>query len=206
MLINIPKVSQPSPFRDRLTQQDQILILSGMTWDDFEQLTSEEYSGYRISYFDGEIIIVSPGRNHERIAESINYLIAAYCRQYNILYYPFRSTTLKNPPLAGKEPDVSFAFGTDKDIPDLAVEVIFSSGGVADLRKYRNLKIPEVWLWQNNVITFFQLENDNYQIIEKSKYLSNLESSNLIKYINRGLTESPLTIEAEFLKQLKDRD
>ena len=121
MLINIPKVSQPSLFRDRLTQQDQILILFGTTWDDFEQLTSEEYSGYRISYFDGEIIIVSPGRNHERIAEIINYLIVAYCRQYNILYYPFRSTTLKNAPLAGKEPDVSFAFGTDKDIPDLAV-------------------------------------------------------------------------------------
>ncbi len=203
MLINIPKVSQPSPFRDRLTQQDQILILSGMTWDDFEQLASEEYTGYRISYFDGEIIIVSPGRNHERIAESINYLIAAYCRQYNILYYPFRSTTLKNPPLAGKEPDVSFAFDTDKDIPDLAVEVIFSSGGVADLQKYRNLKIPEVWFWQNNVITFYHLENNNYQIVDKSKYLSNLESSNLIKYINRGLTESPLTIEAEFIKQLK---
>ena len=80
MLINIPQVSQPSPFRDRITQQDQVLILSGMTWDDFEQLTTEEYSGYRISYFDGEIIIVSPGRNHERIAENINYLIMVYCR------------------------------------------------------------------------------------------------------------------------------
>ena len=204
MLINIPQVSQPSPFRDRLTQQDQILILSGMTWDDFEQLTSEEYSGYRISYFDGEIIIVSPGRNHERIAEIINYLIIAYCREYHILYYPVRSSTLKNPPLAGKEPDVSFAFGKDKDIPDLAVEVIFSSGGVADLQKYQVLKISEVWFWQNNVITFYQLKNNNYQVIEKSKYLSNLESSNLIRYINRGLTESPLTIEAEFIKQFDE--
>ncbi len=72
MLINIPKVRQSDRFNDNLTRQDQTLILSGMTWDDFEQLTSEEYSGYRISYFDGEIIIVSPGRNHERIAEIIN--------------------------------------------------------------------------------------------------------------------------------------
>ncbi|MGK7896874.1 MAG: Uma2 family endonuclease [Xenococcus sp. (in: cyanobacteria)] len=172
-----------------------------MTWDDFEQLISEEYSGYRISYFDGEIIIVSPGRNHERIAEIINYLIIAYCRKYQILYYPFRSTTLKNPPLAGKEPDVSFAFGKDKELRDLAVEVIFSSRGVSDLQKYQILKIPDVWFCQNNVITFYQLKNNNYQVIEKSKYLSNLESSNLIKYINRGLTESPLTIEAEFIQQ-----
>ena len=201
MLINIPKVGQSYLFHNRLTQQDQTLILSGMTWDDFEQLIDEEYSGYRLSYFDGEIIIVSPGRNHERIAEIINYLIVAYCRQYNILYYPFRSTTLKNPPVAGKEPDVSFSFGKDKDFPDLAVEVVFSSGGIADLQKYRILKIPEVWFWQNNVITFYQLKNNRYQVIEKSKYLSKLESSNIIKFINRGLIESPLTIEAEFIKQ-----
>ncbi len=201
MLINIPKVSQSYIFYNRLTQQDQTLVLSGMTWDDFEQLISEEYSGYRISYFDGEITIVSPGRNHERIAEIINYLIVAYCRQYNILYYPFRSTTLKNPPVAGKEPDVSFSFGKDKDLPDLAVEVVFSSGGIADLQKYRILKIPEVWFWQNKAITFYQLKNNRYQVIKKSKYLSKLESSNIIEFINRGLTESPLTIEAEFIKQ-----
>ncbi len=90
----------------------------------------------------------------------------------------------------------------DKDLPDLAVEVIFSSGGVADLQKYQSLKIPEVWFWQNNVITFYQLENNNYQVIETSKYLSNLESSKIINFINRGLTESPLTIEAEFIKYL----
>ncbi|HHP7230146.1 MAG TPA: Uma2 family endonuclease [Xenococcaceae cyanobacterium] len=203
MLINIPQVSQPARFCDRLNQQDQTLILSGMIWDDFEQLISEAYSGYRISYFGGEITIVSPGRNHERIAETINYLIIAYCREYQILYYPFRSTTLKNPPLAGKEPDVSFAFNQDKYLPDLAVEVVFSSGEVADLQKYRVLGIPEVWFWQNNIITFYQLENDNYQVIKKSQYLSNLESSNLINFINRGLTESPLTIEAEFIKQFK---
>lgn len=202
MLINIPGVNQSASFGTRLTRQDQILILSGMRWDDFEQLIAEEYSGYRISYFDGEIIIVSPGRNHERIAEIINYLIVAYCRKYNILYYPFRSTTLKNPPLAGKEPDVSFAFNQDKELPDLAVEVVFSSGGVADLKKYQALEIPEVWFWKNDVITFYQLENNEYQVIEKSQYLSNIESSNLINFVNRALTESPLTIEADFIKQL----
>ncbi|MEM6612464.1 MAG: Uma2 family endonuclease, partial [Cyanobacteria bacterium P01_C01_bin.72] len=193
MLINIPQVNQFSSFRNRLTQQDQILVLSGMTWDDFEQLIGEEYSGYRLSYFDGEIVIVSPGRNHERIAEIINYLIIAYCRQYSILYYPFRSTTLKNAPVAGKEPDVSFAFDKDKDLPDLAVEVVFSSGGIAELTKYRALKIPEVWFWQNQMITFYQLTNNGYQVIEQSNHLSQIESSNIIKFINRGLLERGLS-------------
>ncbi|MGL6340298.1 MAG: Uma2 family endonuclease, partial [Waterburya sp.] len=147
MLINIPfnNYLNDTKFCDRLTIQDQILILSGMTWLDFEKLNSEKYSGYKISYFAGEIVIVSPGRNHERIAEIINYLVVAYCRQHNILFFPFRSTILKIPPLVAKEPDVSFAFNTDKNLPDLAIEVIFSSGGIIDLQKYQALGIKEVW-------------------------------------------------------------
>ncbi len=34
----------------KLANQDQVLILTGMTWEDFEQLTDEEYLGYRASY------------------------------------------------------------------------------------------------------------------------------------------------------------
>ena len=48
---------------------------------------------------------------------------------------------------------------------------------------------------------FYQLQNNNYQIISKSKYLPRLASSNLIGFVNRGLKESPLTIEADFIKQ-----
>ena len=110
---------------DRLNQQDQTLRLAGMDWADYEQLLSEEYPGYRLSFFKGIITLVSPSKNHERIAEVISCLIMAYCRKFNLLYYPMRSTTLKQKPLVGKEPDVSYAFGTDKDIPDLAIEVVF---------------------------------------------------------------------------------
>ena len=52
---------------------------------------------------------------------------------------------MKNPETVGKEPDTSYAFGTDKAIPDLAVEVVFSSGGTADLIKYQYLRVGEVW-------------------------------------------------------------
>lgn len=188
----------------KLANEDQILILTGMTWEDFEQLTSEEYLGYRASYNNGEITIVSPGRNHERIAKTIQILVVAYCRKYHKPYFPFGSTTLKNPPLAGKEPDTAFAFDTDKDIPDLAVEVIFSSGSVADLEKYQMLGVKEVWLWKNSELTFYQLSDNGYQIITKSHCLGNLKSSEFAGFVNRGLTESPLFIEQDFLQILPD--
>lgn len=199
-------ISEKLPLNSiKLATQDQVLILTGMAWSDFEQLTTEEYLGYRASYRDGEITIVSPGRNHERIAKTIEILVVAYCRKYNKTYFPFGSTTLKNPPLAGKEPDTAFAFDTDKEIPDLAVEVIFSSGSITDLEKYQILGVKEVWLWKNSELTFYQLLDNGYQIITSSNCLANLNSSEFTKFVNRGLTESPLLIEKALLQMLSNQ-
>ena len=187
---------------DRLQRQDQTLSLAGMTWIDYEKFDSEEYPGYRVSYFDGVITLVSPSKNHERIAQTIAILVFTYCRKYNLPYFPLGSTRLQNKPLAGKEPDVSFAFNTDKDIPDLAVEVIFSSGSFDDLDKYQAIGVNEVWFWKNNQITFYQLQTQGYIEIYTSKFLPNLSSKILENFVSQGLTKSLLAIEADFLQQI----
>ena len=187
---------------DRASQSDQVLSLSNMSWSDYEQLTGGEYLSYRAAYFDGVITIVSPSRNQEKIAEIINGLVKTYCRKFKVSYFPLGSMTLKNPPLAGKEPDHSFAFGEDKSLPDLAIEVNFTNGGLADLEKYQSLGIKEVWFWANNEITFYRLQDSGYVAINQSACLPNLSSDFLISFVNRGLSETPLIIEADFFEQL----
>ena len=59
---------------ERLTRQDQILTLSGMNWNDYEQLTQAN-SHYLLSYLEGVITIVSPSRSHEAIERTISILI-----------------------------------------------------------------------------------------------------------------------------------
>ena len=189
--------------KERARQSDQILSLTNMNWSDYEQFTNEEYLGYRASYYNRVITIVSPSLKHETIAEVISGLIKTYCRKYSLLYFPMGLTTLKNPPLAGKEPDTSYSFKTKKNTPDLAVEVIFYSGNIDDsLTKYKYLKVSEVWFWENNKICFYQLIDDNYVESERSLCLPKLSSNFLIDFVNRGLTESPLIIEADFLREL----
>ncbi len=187
---------------DRLQRQDQTLSLAGMTWNDYQQFDAEEYPGYRVSYFNGIITLVSPSKNHERIAQTLAILVFAYCRKYNLPYFPMGSTRLENKPIAGKEPDVSFAFNTDKDIPDLAIEVIFSSGSLDDLEKYQAIGVKEVWFWRNNQITFYQLQTQGYVEISNSIFLPNLTSKILEYFTNQGITKSPLVIEADFLQQV----
>ena len=187
---------------DRLSHQDQTFSFAGMSWADYEKLDSQEYPGYRASYFNGVITLVSPSQNHEVIAEVINYLIVAYCKHIQLPYYPMRSTRLVNKPLAGKEPDVSFSFGSRKELPDLAIEVIFSSGSINDLKRYLALRVSEVWFWQDKQLVFYHLTAEKYVEVANSVCLPNLTSKELAGFVNRGLAESPLTIEPDFIEFL----
>ena len=188
---------------ERLSHQDQTLSFAGMNWADYEKFDSQEYPGYRVSYFRGVITLVSPSQNHEVIAEVINYLIVAYCEQIQLLYYPMRSTRLVNKPLAGKEPDVSFSFSSRKKLPDLAVEAIFSSSSINDLKKYQALGVSEVWFWQDRQLTFYYLTAGKYVEVADSICLPNLAAEELASFVNRGLAESPLTIKSDFLRSLQ---
>ena len=55
---------------------------------------------------------------------------------------------------------------------------------------------------QNEQINFYQLIDSQYVEIEVSSCLPDLSSDFLIQFVNRGLAESPLTIEADFIEQL----
>ncbi len=186
----------------KLANQDQVLILTGMTWEDFEQLTNEEYLGYRASYKDGEIIIVSPGRNHENTKGLTGDLIIAYCDLAEIDYYHFGSTTLKNIPKSGKEPDNSYAIGTDKDLPDIAIEVNYSSGGIQALAIYLELGVKEVWMWdKNDQLSFYVLEGNQYIQQDRSSILPPLTSEIIEKYVKLMKNDNPRTVKKQFLKE-----
>lgn len=191
------------------TQSDRILILTEMTWFDYEKLAQDNWE-YRISYSSNVITIVSPSRNHERIAQTISILINAYCRKYQIPYFALGAKDIKKQFIAGKQPDTSYCFWTEKDPPDLAVEVNYTSGSINDLEKYKLLNVPEVWIWQDNSISFYRLKNGEYkrQCVSFNLSSSNtslnfsLNSDFLDQYIARGLTEDNLTIETEFFNAL----
>ena len=180
---------------------DKTIYLADTNWSDYEYLLCNN-NNYKISYFEGIISIVSPSRNHERISRTIFILVATYCEIYNIEYYSFGSADLKNPPYVGKQPDESYCFNIEADLPDLAIEVIFSSGGIGDLNKYFNLGIKEVWLWQNDRVTIYVLEDAGYVIKNRSLNLDRLTAEVLTKYANAGLNDSQLSIKKRFTAEI----
>jgi Uma2 family endonuclease len=79
------------------------------------------------------------------------------------------STTQEREGEAYAEPDESFCFGTQKAIPDLVIEVIFTSGSLRKLQRYRSLGIPEVWFWQDSAFSLYHLHEGDYRQITKSE-------------------------------------
>jgi Uma2 family endonuclease len=89
-----------------------------------------------------------------------------------------------------------------KQIPDLAVEVVFSSGSIEDLEKYQKLGVKEVWFWINERLEIYILKDDNYQEQNSSYNLANLDCKLLEKYISQVLNGNPRILKKAFLQEI----
>ena len=191
--------------KERFLKQDRTLSFSGMTWEDYEKFSTAEYLGYRTSFLDGVITLMSPSQNHEVIKDFIFLLIVAYCDRFDLDYFPTGSTTYKNKQKqVGKEPDVSFCFDCLKGIPDLAVEVVFSSGSTNDLQKYQKLGVKEVWFWVNNSLEIYVFADGSYQQQQNSFHLPIISSKLLTGYIAKALIDNPRILKQDFLAEIED--
>jgi len=191
--------------RDNLQQKDKLFICSNTSWGEYEAILQQKAnsSAYRISFLNGVLKIMSPSRNHEIIKDFIYLLIVSYCDAIELDYYPLGSTTLKQKDKSvGKEPDTSFCFNSLKQVPDLAVEVIFSSGSIEDLEKYQKLGVKEVWFWINDRLEIYVLIDDSYQKQNSSYNLANLDNKLLEKYISQVLTGNPRILKKAFLQDI----
>ncbi|BAU09793.1 hypothetical protein LEP3755_02680 [Leptolyngbya sp. NIES-3755] len=65
--------------------------------------------------------------------------------------------------------DESFCLDRLKPIPDLSIEVVFTSGGEEKLARYRALGVPEVWFWEDGVLKLHHLRENGYQQIDRSE-------------------------------------
>ncbi len=183
---------------------DDLYIFSNIEWSEYENILENlgDISWCRISFLDGLLEIMAPGRKHERIKELTGRLIVAYCDEKEIDYFSFGSTTLKNEKFkVGKEPDTGYAIEIDKELPDIAVEVNQTSGSINDLEKYKRLGIQEVWIWdKNDKLEFYILTNNEYIKSIKSKFLNKLESKTVQNYVKIMKEQGERIGKKEFIK------
>jgi Uma2 family endonuclease len=169
---------------------DQRLVMNSISWDRFEALlrTRGDQPVPRVAYLDGAVELMSPSKGHERIKSLIGCLVEAYAIDCGLEIMPYGSWTLKRRQRqAGAEPDECYIVGDDQDktSPDLAIEVVWTSGGLDKLEIYRRLQVGEVWVWIDGKIQVHLLRRGRYHRALRSALFPHLDLRLLGSYLDQ---------------------
>ena len=165
--------------------KDQRLIHSGMNWQQFKLLEQSfaDSPGIRLFYYGGEVEILAVSQDHETFSRLIGILLAIYFEEKGIEFTPTGSFTQEKPGVASAQADESYCIGKPKTIPDLSIEVVFTSGNLSKLNRYRELGVPEVWFWEDGLFTLHHLRADGYERIYTSEVLPDLDMELLTRSV-----------------------
>ncbi|MBI5481833.1 MAG: Uma2 family endonuclease [Deltaproteobacteria bacterium] len=169
---------------------DQRVVLHRVPWSHYEaQLALRgDVAAPRLSYLDGAMELMTPSKDHERIKSYLGRLVEAFALERGIELSPYGSWTLKQPlRQSGVEPDECYLIGGDqsRDLPDLAIEVVWTSGGIDKLEAYRRLGVAEVWLWRDGQLEAHVLRGDRYEPSPTSLCLPGLDIPLLASFLDR---------------------
>jgi Uma2 family endonuclease len=185
------------PLLDKTT--DQRIVHHG-TWEQFKfiQKGFEGSPGVRLFYYDGAIEILMPGREHEIFASIIGYLVTTFLTEKGIFFQPTRSMTQEKEGVVSAQADESYCIGSVKSIPDLSIEVVFTSGGTSKLERYKALGVPEVWFWEDGSLKLYHLRDGSYEHIDRSELpgLNDLDLDLLKRCILMAETDAGEAIRA----------
>jgi Uma2 family endonuclease len=162
---------QPATDQRPNQRPDQRIVLRG-TWEHFKLIQQgfEATPAARLSYFDGTIEILMPGPDHEFFSRVINYLVTTFLLESGIAFKPTGAMDQEKTGEAAAQADESYCLGQEfKTIPDLSIEIVYTSGGPAKLARYRALSVPEVWFWEDGTLKLHHLRPTGYEQIERSE-------------------------------------
>lgn len=164
--------------------EERRVLLSGVPWSTYVVLRdSLESPSVRMTYLDGELEIMSPSREHEVDKKQIARLLELFCLERDIPLFGYGSTTFrKEEKRRGLEPDECYCRGADREIPDIALEVIVMHGAIDKLEVYRGLGIREVWTFEDGTFRVLSLRADRYELIGVSEVLPEVDLARIAHF------------------------
>ncbi|MBD2450631.1 Uma2 family endonuclease [Nostoc sp. FACHB-152] len=188
-----------------LLQAEEIIHLSGISWQTYENLLNELSASrrLRLTYNRGNLEIMVPSPEHERYKKILGRFVETLSEELEISIDPLGSTTFKRPDSIGAEPDECFYIGNINVIrgkkridlqldppPDLVIEIDITSGSKNRFEVYAAMGVPEIWLYNGTKFTINILQNNEYVSVNQSLAFPNL----------------PLLEIADFLAQVEQKD
>ncbi|CAN5909252.1 Uma2 family endonuclease [soil metagenome] len=195
------------------------VVLHGIGWDGYETIMKlvgdRRYP--RLLYRQGNLIMMSPSRPHERPSERLGLLVMEIAAGLRIPCCPTAMTTFRRADLdQGIQGDKTFYLDNEARIrgkdeidlmvdppPDLVIEVEITNPAKHAVAIWSQLGVPEIWVFKgkSGSLRFLLRQADGtYAESETSASFPFLKSNEVAEWINR-----PETIaESEWLLQVRD--
>lgn len=120
---------------------------------------------------------MSPSRRHEHEKKVIARMIECFALERDVPLRGWGATTFKRAAKErGLEPDECYCLGHDLgDAPDIALEIVVTSGGIDRLEVYRGLGVQEVWIFRDGRFLLYALDVERYREIARSTLVPGLD-------------------------------
>jgi len=186
MVAAVP-LSYPPPPPPPQQPAEQRVLLYGVPWETYVALRDAVNTpGVRMTYCEGALEIMSPLPEHERAKTILARLIEMYAIERDVPLQGYGSTTFRREAKAhGLEPDECYCIGhLLKDVPEIAIEVVLTSGGLEKLPVYEGLGVREVWFWEADAFHLHALRASGYERIPASELVPGLDLKVVASFVH----------------------
>jgi Uma2 family endonuclease len=184
-------------------------ILRDVSWRGYETILEELGNRHVfVTYDQGTLEFMSPSPKHGRVSSLISRLIWAYTEERGIPIASYGMTTFRSEVIEkGLEPDDCFYIANEPRMrgrdeidlssdppPDLAIEVDVTRSAMHRQEIYQSLKIPELWVWENDRLIVYLLDSHGvYQTSDRSRALPTLVPNDVQRFVGMRHTMDELS-------------
>ena len=198
----------PIELGDYVPAADQRVVMHGVSWEGYEALLALRGARRRprMTYLDGAVELMTTSEHHERIRFLLGRLLERYAIALGLNLVAYGQTTYQEKRRrVGLEADECYVVGEPRsDRPDLAIEVVWTSGGLDKLEVYESLGVPEVWMWRRGELYAYVLGDDGYEARDRSALLPAVELALIASFLDRpGSTETIAAFDRALAERLR---
>lgn len=162
------------------------MVLHEVSWATYEDLLADlgDRSSARLAYDRGELGIMSPSGEHEKLNRTLNLVVEILASERGMDIENVGSMTVKRQGLGrGFEPDSSFYIQNAERVrgksridpegdppPDLVIEIAITHPLLEKLPLYAAMGVSEIWRYDGERLKLFHLQGREY--VEGSESLA----------------------------------
>ena len=184
-----------------LSTQKNSVILNNIRWETYQYLVqdSEEQPNKRLTYDRGILEIMTPLPEHEVYKKLIDRFVLVMVEEMNKEMRSLGSCTWSRQDLKqGLEPDECYYINHEEAVrgklnidlnfdtpPDMAIEIDITSSSLNRMSIYEALGVAEVWRFDGQFLSIYQLVDGIYQMSDKSGVFPFIKGEDIMRFLQQ---------------------